>query len=197
MKYFFFFLFVQPQHIIETICKIVSLSWFAVRKRYKFLGRSKLFESFFFWLFFEFILIIEPTVPGWTRCRVKMNAFSTHSNDSFEEAEKLKRKERFKVTRRLSAGAIVALVAWIFLLIAFASPYWLSSYKYTYSEFVRLGLWDFCFRDYRHPSYQYDQKFSGCYWVYSGVYHNIRDWLQPGKLRRTAYAKTNFNYFFH
>lgn len=32
----------------------------------------------------------------------------------------------------------------------------------------------------RHPPYQYDEKFTGCRWIYSDKYRNIRDWLQPG-----------------
>jgi hypothetical protein len=81
------------------------------------------------------------------------------------------------------------MVTWILLLIAFASPYWLSSYSYTYSPFVRLGLWDFCFNNYRHPPYQYDERFHGCHWVYSSKFQNIRDWLQPGEFTTVSCDK--------
>ena len=90
--------------------------------------------------------------------------------------------KKLRVSRGLVAASVLCLIAWILLLIAFASPYWLSSYAITYSPFVRLGLWDFCFNSYRHPPYQYDEKFTGCHWVYSAKFQNIRDWLQPGKL---------------
>lgn len=43
------------------------------------------------------------------------------------------------------------------------------------------GLWDFCFNNYRHPPYQYDEKFNGCHYIYSYKYQNIRDWLNPGE----------------
>ncbi|XP_074598031.1 claudin superfamily protein pickel isoform X2 [Brevipalpus obovatus] len=97
-------------------------------------------------------------------------------------SDKTKIGTRFSITRQYEATSILCLVSWIFLIISFSSPYWLSSYTQTYSNFVRLGLWDVCFRNYRHPSYQYDEKFDGCYWFYSAKYQNIREWLQPGWL---------------
>ncbi|XP_022237132.1 uncharacterized protein LOC106477097 isoform X3 [Limulus polyphemus] len=87
-----------------------------------------------------------------------------------------------KTSGALLTGSILAFVAGVLLLISFSSPYWLVSYPETYSEFVRLGLWDVCFRNYRHPPYQYDEKFDGCHWIFSYKYQNIRDWLQPGWL---------------
>ena len=89
--------------------------------------------------------------------------------------------KRVRVSKGFVAASLLCLLSWILLLIAFASPYWLSSYAITYSPFVRLGLWDFCFNSYRHPPYQYDEKFTGCHWVYSAKFQNIRDWLQPGE----------------
>lgn len=84
------------------------------------------------------------------------------------------------ISRRLVTLSVINLIGFILLVVGFSSPYWLSSYSITYSEFKRAGLWDFCFDNYRHPSYQYDEKFTGCHWIYSPVYQNIRDWLQPG-----------------
>lgn len=80
----------------------------------------------------------------------------------------------------LLIGGIFAFLASLILFISFCSPYWLESYPETYSEFVRMGLWNFCFKNYRHPSYQYDELFDGCHWVFSYKYQNIRDWMQPG-----------------
>ena len=89
------------------------------------------------------------------------------------------KKFRLKLSQRLHWTAVLAFISYLILLTSFASPYWLSSYKFTDSTFKRLGLWDFCFQDYRHPSYQYDTKFTGCHWIHSPIYANIRDWLQP------------------
>lgn len=89
------------------------------------------------------------------------------------------KKFRLQLSQRLHYAAVLAFISFLVLLVSFASPYWLSSYKFSDSAFKRLGLWDFCFQDYRHPAYQYDTKFTGCHWIYSPVYTNIRDWLQP------------------
>ncbi|UYV80228.1 pck [Cordylochernes scorpioides] len=85
-----------------------------------------------------------------------------------------------KPSKFFSGGGTLAFAGSLLVIIAFASPYWLESYSNTHSEFVRLGLWEACFRDYRHPPYQYDEKFNGCHWYYSYKFQNIRDWLQPG-----------------
>lgn len=102
-----------------------------------------------------------------------------HNQDLRSSSQPSAKKFRLQLSERLHWTAILAFISYLILLISFASPYWLSSYKFTDSTFKRLGLWEFCFQDYRHPSYQYDTKFTGCHWIYSPVYTNIRDWLQP------------------
>lgn len=102
-----------------------------------------------------------------------------HSHNNQRQETKNVKQHRLKISPRLHWTAILAFASYIILVISFASPYWLASYKFTDSTFIRLGLWDFCFQDYRHPSYQYDTKFTGCHWIYSSVYTNIRDFLQP------------------
>lgn len=109
-----------------------------------------------------------------------MHPGSTHTSTSVETVTIERKVVKGKVTKRLVFASVLCLISWILLLISFASPYWLSSYGYTYSPFVRLGLWDFCFSNYRHPPYQYDERFTGCHWIYSSKFQNIRDWLQPG-----------------
>uniref|UniRef100_A0A2R5L4K8 Putative conserved plasma membrane protein n=1 Tax=Ornithodoros turicata TaxID=34597 RepID=A0A2R5L4K8_9ACAR len=97
--------------------------------------------------------------------------------------EKAERVFRYPKASNLLLGAgLVAFCSTILLLISFCSPYWLESYQEANSEFIRLGLWDVCFRNYRHPSYQYDETFDGCHWIHSFAYQNIRDWLLPGWL---------------
>lgn len=95
------------------------------------------------------------------------------------DSQQATKKFRLNISQRLNNTVILAFVAYLILLTSFAAPYWLSSYKFTDSNFKRLGLWDFCFRNYRHPSFQYDTKFTGCHWVYSSIFINVRDWLQP------------------
>lgn len=80
----------------------------------------------------------------------------------------------------LLVGLIIAFSGTLLLLISFASPYWLESYPETYSNFVRLGLWEVCFDGFRYPRYQYDKKFDGCHYIYSLEYRIIQEWILPG-----------------
>ena len=52
-------------------------------------------------------------------------------------------------------GSIASFIAGVLLLMSFASPYWLASWKDTQSPFVNMGLWEFCFYKFRHPDYQF------------------------------------------
>uniref|UniRef100_A0A069DR14 Putative conserved plasma membrane protein n=1 Tax=Panstrongylus megistus TaxID=65343 RepID=A0A069DR14_9HEMI len=79
-------------------------------------------------------------------------------------------------------GGILVYIAGMFLLIAFASPYWVESYDETFSEFKHMGLWEYCFERFRFPYHQFDKIFSGCHYIYSFEFHIIREWLLPGWL---------------
>jgi len=76
-------------------------------------------------------------------------------------------------------ASIVAFVSLALFMGSFASPYWLVSYEYTYSEFKNNGLWEFCFDGYRYPKYQFDHKFVGCNYIFSTEYRIIWEWILP------------------
>ena len=78
-------------------------------------------------------------------------------------------------------GSIISFISGILLLMSFASPYWLQSWGGTESPFENMGLWEFCFHNFRHPDYQYDTLFDGCHWVWGNEYRYIREKLLPGK----------------
>jgi len=85
-----------------------------------------------------------------------------------------------KSTGLLLVAGGMAFVAGIFLIMSFASPYWLVSWQATFSEFKNLGLWEFCFENFRFPKYQFDKAFHGCHHAYSEEYLVVREWLMPG-----------------
>lgn len=87
-----------------------------------------------------------------------------------------------KASETLVKGSIYTFVAGLFLLVAFISPYWISSYHDSFSEFKNMGMWQYCFDGFRYPYYQFDKKFTGCYGIYSSEYYVIREWLLPGWL---------------
>ncbi|CAB3365455.1 Hypothetical predicted protein [Cloeon dipterum] len=79
-------------------------------------------------------------------------------------------------------GGLLAYFAGLLLLISFASPYWLQSFEETFSSFKNMGLWEYCFDQFRFPNYQFDHLFDGCNWIFSHELYLIREWLVPGWL---------------
>ena len=77
-------------------------------------------------------------------------------------------------------GSIISFISGLLLLMSFASPYWLQSWAGTESPFENMGLWEFCFHNFRHPDYQYDTLFDGCHWIWGNEYRYIREKLLPG-----------------
>lgn len=79
-------------------------------------------------------------------------------------------------------GALLTYIAGLLLMISFCSPYWLQSFEETFSTFKHMGLWEYCFDDFRYPYYQFDKLFTGCHHVFSQEYYVIREWLLPAWL---------------
>ncbi|XP_055305562.1 uncharacterized protein LOC129570135 [Sitodiplosis mosellana] len=87
---------------------------------------------------------------------------------------------------RASSGlvfaSIVAYVGSLFLVMSFCSPYWIESYDGSFSSFKKMGLWEYCFKDFYYPNYQFPKKFNGCHNIFSHDYYMIREYLLPGWL---------------
>lgn len=79
-------------------------------------------------------------------------------------------------------GAVLTYLAGLMLLISFCSPYWVESFEETYSEFKNMGLWEYCFDNFRYPYYQFDRLFDGCHHVFSEEFYVIREWILPAWL---------------
>ncbi|KAJ8916187.1 hypothetical protein NQ315_016326 [Exocentrus adspersus] len=84
-----------------------------------------------------------------------------------------------KASTYLVNGAMLTYIAGMFLIISFCSPYWVKSFEETFSDFQNMGLWEYCFKDFRYPNYQFDHLFDGCHHVFSQEYYVIREWLLP------------------
>ncbi|OXU17041.1 uncharacterized protein LOC100119038 [Nasonia vitripennis] len=79
-------------------------------------------------------------------------------------------------------GGVITYAAGVLLVMSFTSPYWIQSYVETFSSFKHMGLWEYCFENFRYPYYQFDKLFNGCHHVFSQEYYVIREWLLPGWL---------------
>lgn len=69
----------------------------------------------------------------------------------------------------LVLGAFLAYVASVILMMAFCSPYWIESYDESFSSFKNMGLWEYCFKDFSYPYYQFPKLFNGCHNIFSHV----------------------------
>lgn len=81
----------------------------------------------------------------------------------------LSRKCLWSISDALVLGAILSYVASIFLMMSFCSPYWIESYSESFSSFKNMGLWEYCFKDFTYPYYQYPRLFNGCHHIFSEV----------------------------
>lgn len=69
----------------------------------------------------------------------------------------------------LVLGSFLTYVAGVILMMAFCSPYWIESYDESFSDFKNMGLWEYCFKDFSYPYFQFPRKFNGCHNIFSHV----------------------------
>ncbi|XP_011135279.1 uncharacterized protein LOC105180727 [Harpegnathos saltator] len=89
------------------------------------------------------------------------------------------KQEYHRASNAVVFGGLLTYVAGVFLVMAFTSPYWIESYQETFSNFKHMGLWEYCFEQFRYPSYQFNKQFDGCHHIFSQEYYVIREWLLP------------------
>ncbi|XP_008555950.1 transmembrane protein 182 [Microplitis demolitor] len=88
-------------------------------------------------------------------------------------------------------AAAFTLVGFIFIIIAFTTPYWLQTDgKLKNPKFHNLGLWQVCFKNFEDTYHLYDTKFSGCWWVFEEEYYIIHKILLPGFFVTTQFFFT-------
>ena len=78
-------------------------------------------------------------------------------------------------------GLIIAFVAFMLNLTAFASDHWWVSIKT--QEFNRVGLWQICFNQYRHRYDFFGKIYNGCFWVLSPETRMLFSWISTQWLR--------------
>lgn len=86
---------------------------------------------------------------------------------------------------------VVTIAAFLFILIAFCTPYWLvNDGKIKDPKFIRIGLWEVCFVNFEDFRHHYDFNFTGCWWVFEEEYYIIHDFLLPGFFIATQFFFT-------
>lgn len=99
-----------------------------------------------------------------------------------KDAEEFHIINNFRFPDTTVYGALLTFVAGLLLLMSFASPYWIGSYPEMFSSFKHMGLWEYCFENFRYPYYQFPKLFTGCHYIFSQEFYVIREWLLPGWL---------------
>ncbi|XP_012264925.1 uncharacterized protein LOC105691182 [Athalia rosae] len=84
-------------------------------------------------------------------------------------------------SRTSKVAAICTGLAFVFVVIAFTTPYWLETDgKLAEPKFIRLGLWQVCFKNFKDIRHLYDTRFNDCWWIFEEEYYIIQDFLLPG-----------------
>ena len=78
-------------------------------------------------------------------------------------------------------GCICVAVSLFFMVIAFASPYWVESFEEFKGPFVKLGLWEFCFNDYTFYKDYNGKRWVGCFYIFADESRPIWEWVSPRK----------------
>ncbi|XP_023233395.1 uncharacterized protein LOC111633093 [Centruroides sculpturatus] len=76
---------------------------------------------------------------------------------------------------------VIATICLILIFLAFTTPNWLSSDRRAYgAEFVKLGLWETCFRSYASGfDLNKSKYYVGCRWILADEYQKLRKELEP------------------
>jgi len=83
----------------------------------------------------------------------------------------------------LAVGLGLTSLAAIFCVVGFSTPNWIQSDDRftTVSQFVKMGLWEACFKHWSHWKDYAGKQYDGCWWIFSAEYRPIREFLNPGK----------------
>ncbi|ESO85354.1 hypothetical protein LOTGIDRAFT_221390 [Lottia gigantea] len=76
-------------------------------------------------------------------------------------------------------GLIFTIVAFICLLVSFATPNWIESFTDRSREFVKMGLWEACFNDWTYYKDYLGKRYHGCWWIFSFEYRPVWSYLNP------------------
>lgn len=76
---------------------------------------------------------------------------------------------------------VCAIVAFVLMFIAFASPYWYKSWTRVHSPFANIGLWHVCLSGWIMPRDPVMKSYVGCWWIHSSEFELVADEIMPGE----------------
>ena len=78
-------------------------------------------------------------------------------------------------------GMVCAIIAFVLMFIAFASPYWYKSWTRVHSPFGNIGLWHVCLSGWIMPRDPVMKSYVGCWWIHSTEFEMVANDLMPGE----------------
>lgn len=76
---------------------------------------------------------------------------------------------------------VCAIIAFVFMFVAFASPFWYQSWRRVHSPFGNIGLWHVCLNGFIMPRDPVMKSYVGCWWIHSTEFSLVKDQIQPGE----------------
>lgn len=109
--------------------------------------------------------------------------------NSYQASNKMADEDRAKksATHRVKSlvslfGLIFTVITFVCFMIGFSSPNWIEHFnKYTERQFVKMGLWEVCFKQWSYYKDYLGKKYNGCWWIFSFEYRPVWSWLNPCK----------------
>ncbi|XP_076456746.1 uncharacterized protein LOC143291048 [Babylonia areolata] len=80
-------------------------------------------------------------------------------------------------------GAVCAIVAFVLMFVAFASPFWYKSWTRVHSPFANIGLWHVCMSGFVMPRDPAMKSYVGCWWIHSTEFELVTNQIMPAWFR--------------
>ncbi|XP_063407609.1 uncharacterized protein LOC134691206 [Mytilus trossulus] len=77
------------------------------------------------------------------------------------------------------AAYVLGIAAFLFVFIAFASPYWYKSWSRVHSPLANVGLWHICLSGWVKPYDPSMRSYVGCWWIHSTFFEDVYDLIMP------------------
>lgn len=88
-------------------------------------------------------------------------------------------------------GFFCSILAFLSLFVAFATPYWIQSWRRVHSPLANTGLWEICLSGYIKPRDPNLAAYVGCWWIHTTIFHDIANHIMPRKKFCVIYVKKN------
>lgn len=76
-------------------------------------------------------------------------------------------------------GMVCSIIAFVAMVIAFASPFWYKSWTRVHSPLANIGLWHVCLSGWIIPRDPIMKSYVGCWWIHSTEFERVANEIMP------------------